>query len=58
MYNSLKNCKVHHFVDDTNLLLTNSSLKKINRQANHDLSLTFHWLRANEISLNTSKIET
>ena len=56
MHNSVKNCKIHHFVDDTNLLLTNSSLKKkIKRQVKHDLSLICHWLRANKISLNTSK---
>ena len=39
MHNSVKNCKIHHFVDDTNLLLTNITLKKVNRQVNHDLSL-------------------
>ena len=36
MHNSIKNCKIHHFVDDTNLLQANSSLKKINRQVNLD----------------------
>ena len=55
MHNSIKNCKIHHFAGDTNLLLTNSSLKKINRQVNHDHSLIYHWLRANKTSLNTSK---
>ena len=55
--NSIKNCKIHHFADDTNLMLTNSSLKKIKRQLNHDFSLICHWLRANKISLNTSKTE-
>ena len=48
---------MHHFADNTNLQLTNSSLKKINRQVNHDLSLICHWLRANKISLNASKTE-
>ena len=28
MHNSVKNCKIHHFADDTNLLLTNSLLTK------------------------------
>ena len=46
MHNSVKNCKIHHFADDNNLLLTNSSLKKINRQANHYFYLICHWLRA------------
>ena len=57
MHNSVTNSKIHHFADDTNLLLTNNSLKKISRQVNHDISLIFHWLRANKVSLNTSKTE-
>ena len=57
MHNSVKNCKIHHFADETNLLLTNSSLKTINRHVNHDLSLICNWLRANKISLNTIKTE-
>ena len=47
--------KVHHFADDTNLLLINKSIKKINSLINHDLLSTWH--RANKISLNTSKTE-
>ena len=42
--------KVHHFADDTNLLLINKSLKKINSLINHDLTLLVQWLRASEIS--------
>ena len=49
--------KVNHFADDTNLLLINKSLKKINSLINHDLALLIQWLRANKISLNTSKTE-
>ena len=56
MYNSVKNYKTHHFEDDAKLLLTNSSLKKINRQVNHDRSLICPWLRAGK-SLNTRKTE-
>ena len=37
--NSVKNSKVHHHADDTNLLLTEKSLKKINKQVNQDLAL-------------------
>ena len=44
MHNSVNNCKIHHFVNDTNLLLTNITLKKVNRQVNHDLSLICYWL--------------
>ena len=39
MYTSVIYSKVQHYADDTNLLLTSNSLKKINRQINHDLSL-------------------
>ena len=54
---SVTSSKVHHFSDDTNLLLINKSLKKINSLINHDLALLVQWLRANKISLNTSKTE-
>ena len=35
---SVKNPKVHHYADDTNLLLIEKSLKKINKQINQDLA--------------------
>ena len=57
MHTSVKHSKVHHYADNTNLLLTSNSLKKINRQINHDLSLITYWLRANKISLNATKTE-
>ena len=57
MHTSVKHSKVHHYADGTNLLLTSNSLKKINRQINHDLFLITHWLRANKISLNTTTTE-
>ena len=53
---SAKNSKVHRYADDTNLPLTEKSLKKINKQVNQDLALICRWLRANKFSLNTSKI--
>lgn len=53
----VEHSKVHHFADDTNLLYVNKSLKKSNSKINHDLSRIVHWLRANKISLNTSKTE-
>ena len=34
---AIKCCKVHHFVDDTNLLHLNSSTKKLNRLVNLDM---------------------
>ena len=57
MHSSVEYCKVHHYADDTNLLLTGHSLKKVNRQINQDLSLIYHWLRANKINLDASKTE-
>ena len=51
---SVTSSKVHHFADDTNLLLINKSLKKKNSLINHDLAFLVQWLRANRISLNTS----
>ena len=47
----------HHFADDTNILITDKSLKKINKQINQDLKQVCHWLRANKISLNAGKTE-
>ena len=53
----IKSSKIHHFADDTNLLLMNKSLKKINSLINYGLELSVQWLRANKIILNTSKTE-
>ena len=57
MYNSLEYCKVHHYADETNLLLTDNPFKKINRQVNCDLSLICHWHWVKKINLNASKTE-
>ena len=35
---------MHHFADDTNLLLIDKSLKKINKHINRDLKLTVDWI--------------
>ena len=48
---------VHHFADDTNLLLFDSSLKSLQKKVNIDLKLLNHWLNANKISLNAKKTE-
>ena len=48
---------VHHFANDTNILLIKKSLKKMNRYINRDLKLVVEWIRANKSSLNTSKTE-
>ena len=48
---------VHHFADDTNLLLFDKSLKSLKKKRNIDLKLLCQWLAANKISLNSSKTE-
>ena len=54
---AIKFSRARHFADDTNLLLVDNPLKKINKHINLDLKLITTWLRANTISLNTSKTE-
>ena len=43
---------IHHFPDDTIILLSHKSLKKINKYISHDLCELVQWLRGNKISLN------
>ena len=58
MNKSVNNSKVHYYDDDTNMLLREKSLKKINKHATQDLALIIcRWLLACKISLNTSKTE-
>ena len=46
-----------HFADDTNLLISNHSLKQLKKHLNIDLKILTVWLKANKISLNSSKTE-
>ena len=46
----IKNSKIHHFADDTNLYAS-CSLNDINKKINFDLSNLVQWLRENK-SLN------
>ena len=55
LHTFIQHCSAFHYADDTNLLLVNKSLKKIISYVNHDLALITDWLRANKVSLNTSK---
>ena len=48
---------VHHFADDTYMLLIQKSLKKMDSYINRDLKLVAEWIRANKLSLNTNKTE-
>ena len=48
---------IHHFANDTNILYCSKSIKKFNKNINHDLSQIVQWLRASGISLNANKTE-
>ena len=54
---AIKHGKIHHFVDDTNLLIINKSLKRSNKPLNIDLKKLTNSTNANKISLNVSKTE-
>ena len=49
--------KIHHFVDDTNILYASNSSKDINKKINWDLKSIAEWLKANKMSLNFGKME-
>ena len=53
----IKHCKVHHSADNTNLLYTNNSIKKLNKFSNKDLKNLTNWLNANKTTLNFDKTE-
>ena len=57
LHKATKISKIHHFADDTNLLVVGKTLKKIQKDLNIDLKLLCKWLKANKISLNASKTE-
>ena len=44
---AIKHWEVHHFADDTNLLYTDNSIKKLNKFLNNDLKNLTNWLNAN-----------
>ena len=54
--NDLCKC-VNHFADDTNMLLSHSSLETLAKQMNSDLKNLSQWLKANKLSLHVMKTE-
>ena len=54
---AIKDCKVHHFPDDTNLLCLSNSIKTLSKLVNADLKHLVNWLNANNISINVKKTE-
>ena len=57
LHRAIPNSTVHHFADNTNLLLSSKSLKKLKLNINHDLTCLCEWLRSYKLSLNVSKTE-
>ena len=55
LHNAINFSTVHQFADDTNLLISNESIKTVQTQINLDLKYLVKWLNANTISLNASK---
>ena len=55
LHNAIKFSTVHQFEDDTNLLISNESIKTVQTQINLDLKYFVKWLNANEVSPNASK---
>ena len=48
---------VHHFADDTNLIVSDRNLKNLRLKMNEELKSLYEWLCANRLSLNVVKTE-
>ena len=57
LHKAIPNSTVHHFADDTNFLLSDTSLKKLTLKINQDMTCLSKWLRSNKLALNVSKTE-
>ena len=51
LHTSMQFCKIFHFADDTNLLHTGKSTKKLQKEINADLKTLYQWMLSNMISL-------
>ena len=54
---AIKFCKIHHFVDATNLFCHSNSIKTLNKVVNADLKHLVNWSNANKTSLNIKKLK-
>ena len=52
---AVKSSVIHHLADDTSLLYSDKSLKKIKTSVEKDLANLYDWLCANRLSLNAGK---
>ena len=43
-HKAVESSTVHHFADDSNLLLNENSSKKLNKHTNRDLKLVVEWI--------------
>ena len=57
MHLSVISSTLYHFADDTNLLCSGMTLKRLKKVMNKDLSLLYEWLCANRLSVNEGKTE-
>ena len=57
MHCAAESSTLYHFADDTNLLCSNKSLKKLKIALNKDLAILYDWLCANRLSINAGKTE-
>ena len=48
---------VQQFIDNSNLLVVEKSLKQLNEKVNRELKVTVEWVRPNKLSLNGNKTE-
>ena len=55
LHQATMQCSLKHFADDTNLLLIDKLLLKINTNINHHLKNLCQWIRSNKLSLNGGK---
>ena len=57
LHKNIEFSTVHHFAGDPNLLVVEKLLKKLNKHLSRGVKLVVEWIRANKLSLNTSKTE-
>ena len=57
LHKAIEFSSVHYFAEDTNLILIDKLMKKINKRINRDLKLVVEWIKAIRLSLNNSKTE-
>lgn len=54
---TFKFSSIQHFLDDTNLILSDFSGKRLGKYIKGNLKLATEWISANKLSLNVSKTE-